>query len=381
MSRTFRVSLWIHRWASIIVLPFFFMLCLTGTYLIFHDEIDEALGYTPTVDYVPGTPFQPLQALMQSAMQAAPTLTPKFIYGDPSDEEMAGKAIVLLGARDDKLIDRGTYVYVDGVTGKVLPSPPLDQTPTAYIYHIHADWLLGRPGKLIGGAIGLLMVLSLASGLIIYAPFARRVLFGVVRRGKGSRVSQLDLHNLIGVAVFGWITVVSVTGLCLAFGTLANEYWQNHVMPEVAAAAPSTPLGPASALVTPDRAKATAESLRPGWIAKWIVYPGTEFSTSRHYNVVLYGPAGIQKRLKQSVMIDAESGEASRVLEHPLYLQAMNIAEPLHFGDYGGLPLRIAWTVFAWLTLYVTLNGAWLWWVRRRRTASQPSTFRLGLPT
>ena len=40
------IRLWyvVHRWSSLIPAPFLLMLCITGLPLIFHDEIDAALG-------------------------------------------------------------------------------------------------------------------------------------------------------------------------------------------------------------------------------------------------------------------------------------------------------------------------------------------------
>ncbi len=59
----------------------------------------------------------------------------------------------------------------------------------------------------------------------------------------------------------------------------------------------------------------------------------------------------------------------------PRYIQAISLSEPLHFGDYGGLPLKVFWSLCAWLTLFITANGAWLWWDKRRvrKLAPTPS--------
>ena len=43
-SRWFRANLWIHRWASVVATAPFLVLCITGIPLIFHDELDAALG-------------------------------------------------------------------------------------------------------------------------------------------------------------------------------------------------------------------------------------------------------------------------------------------------------------------------------------------------
>src|SRR5690606_3033459 len=48
-SRWFRINLWLHRWTSLIATIPFLILCLTGTVLIFHEEIDHALGLEPVL--------------------------------------------------------------------------------------------------------------------------------------------------------------------------------------------------------------------------------------------------------------------------------------------------------------------------------------------
>lgn len=46
-SRWFRFNLGLHRWTSLIATLPFLVLCLTGSVLIFHDEIDQAMGVVP----------------------------------------------------------------------------------------------------------------------------------------------------------------------------------------------------------------------------------------------------------------------------------------------------------------------------------------------
>ena len=42
--RAVGISKSVHKWSSLVCTLFLFMLCLTGLPLIFHDEIDQALG-------------------------------------------------------------------------------------------------------------------------------------------------------------------------------------------------------------------------------------------------------------------------------------------------------------------------------------------------
>jgi uncharacterized iron-regulated membrane protein len=101
------------------------------------------------------------------------------------------------------------------------------KTPTGIFLELHAQWFLGPLGEVIGALVALLVFISLLSGLVVYAPYVRRIAFGVLRRGRGPRLLQLDLHNFIGSVVLGWLLVVTITGFCLGFGTIAQGLWQN----------------------------------------------------------------------------------------------------------------------------------------------------------
>ena len=45
--------------------------------------------------------------------------------------------------------------------------------------------------------------------------------------------------------------------------------------------------------------------------------------------------------------------------------EALMLSKPLHFGDYGGLPLKIVWALLDLLTIWVLATGLVLWWQRR----------------
>ena len=46
---------------------------------------------------------------------------------------------------------------------------------------------------------------------------------------------------------------------------------------------------------------------------------------------------------------------------------------PLHFGAYGGLPLKILWAILDVFTIVVLGSGLYLWWVRRRGNSKATS--------
>jgi uncharacterized iron-regulated membrane protein len=44
---------------------------------------------------------------------------------------------------------------------------------------------------------------------------------------------------------------------------------------------------------------------------------------------------------------------------------ALLVSQPLHFGDYGGMPLKILWAVLDLITIAVLISGLYLWWKKR----------------
>ena len=42
------------------------------------------------------------------------------------------------------------------------------------------------------------------------------------------------------------------------------------------------------------------------------------------------------------------------------------LARPLHYGNYGGIGLKIAWALLCLATIALLLSGLALWWQKRR---------------
>jgi uncharacterized iron-regulated membrane protein len=45
------------------------------------------------------------------------------------------------------------------------------------------------------------------------------------------------------------------------------------------------------------------------------------------------------------------------------------LSQPLHFGDYGGTPLKVIWALLDVITIIVLLSGLYLWCQRCKSSA------------
>ena len=59
------------------------------------------------------------------------------------------------------------------------------------------------------------------------------------------------------------------------------------------------------------------------------------------------------ERLLTPALVDAETGAFTAARPMPWYVQALLLSQPLHFGDYGGLPMKLLWAVLDLVTIVV----------------------------
>ena len=361
-SRWYRANLWIHRWISLIVVIPFAILSITGVILIFHEEIDHALGHGPEASISVNGEHRPFSDSIKAAQQAYPN--EKVIMTSVDEDHHPG--VMLIGmVEEGKGIRDARWIYADVPAAKLVEAPNSRETLTGFLLELHAEWFMGFIGQLIGALIALLVFLSLVSGLVVYAPYVKKFLFGIIRRQKGSRIFQLDLHNLIGSAVLGWALVVTITGFLLGIGTVAIGVWQMTELQRLQQTyAEATTINPN---VQIDQVYQAAASGSQGWHPTSVYYPTSEYSTQGHYLVLLQGHEGIQEKLLRIALVDAGTGELTTVEDIPVYLKAIFLSQPLHFGNYGGLALKLLWTLCTLMTLFITVNGAWLWWAKSKQ--------------
>ena len=361
-SKTIRRWSFIHTWTSLICTAFLLMLALTGLPLIFHHEIDHLLGDAPQVKQLPaGTPTLDLQQLVLAAQAHRPGEVMQYFGWD--DDEPNAVLTIMAPTADTEPNSSHTFM-LDARTGEAIDVPSANGGIMMVMLRLHVDMFAGLPGKLLLAFMGILFVLAIISGTVLYLPFMRRHDFATVRTDKSRRLRWLDLHNLIGVVTLTWALVVGVTGVISASADLIIAAWRAETLSAMIEpyrdAPPLTHLAPASDLL--HIAAQAAPDMQPDFIA----FPGTRFSSEHHYSVFMKGNTHLTSHLLTPVLIDASNLEVTAVAGRPWYMDAMGMSQPLHFGDYGGMPMKVLGAALDLLTIVVLGSGLYLWWVRRR---------------
>lgn len=367
MSRApLRFWSFVHRWTGLVCTLFLLMLCLTGLPLIFHDEIDDATGHghalTGPASSGDAPGLLPLDAVLERALARRPAgEVPLFMAFDN-----AGPLItVTTGPRPDAGEGEMTLMMFDRTTGAVAAAEDRGVV-MPFLLQLHTDMFLGLPGMLFLGGMGVLFVLALVSGVVLYAPFMRKLDFGTVRRERRARVRWLDWHNLMGIAALAWMSVVGLTGVINALATPIFDGWRAGALAEMTRAYAGKPQLPPARYGSLDRAMAAARAASPGSNPQFIAFPGGHFSSKHHYAVFLQGATPLTERLLTPALIDAETGALTDIRPLPWYVHALQLSQPLHFGDYGGLPLKLLWAALTAVTIVVLGSGVYLWAARGR---------------
>jgi uncharacterized iron-regulated membrane protein len=354
----------VHKWTSLICTPFLLMLCITGLPLIFHDEIDDFFKSEASARELPAeTPQAPLGRLIDAAKARYPQ---RFVQVLNWDDDRANVVNVFLSATPDAPPgQRFLKLSFDSRTADLIGEDAQEGGVMRTIRIIHRDMLLGLPGELFLGVMGVLFVVATISGIVLYAPFMRRLEFGAVRRGGALRLKWLDMHNLIGAVTLVWVTAVGITGVINTISLPLFNAWRAQVMPELIA--PHLGKPPLAKLADIDDAVATARRALDGNIPASIVLPTeARFGTTRHFIVWTKGSTPITSRLFTPALIDAETGQLATARGLPWYLRALQVSRPLHFGDYGGLPLKIIWALLDLAAIVVLGSGIYLWLGKRK---------------
>ncbi|MDA9443468.1 peptidase [Bradyrhizobium sp. CCBAU 51745] len=361
-ARTVRLWSVVHTWTSLVSTLFLLLLCLTGLPLIFHHEVDELLGYAPQPEAHASAARATPQVVADAALAADPGRVLQYVSWDRDEP---GIVMAFTNSATDGAPDNATVRAFDAVSAKLLG--PVGVGPMLIVLKLHTDMFAGQVGKLFLGAMGVLFAIAIVSGVVLYWPFTRRLRFATIRDHASRRVRWLDWHNLIGVVTVAWALVVGLTGVVNTWAELMLSQWKATELASMVAPYAGKP--PPVHLASLDDVVARAKQAAPGMEIAFVAFPGTPFTSSHHFAAFMRGDTALTARLLQPVLLDGETGEVADSRALPLYLQALLISQPLHFGDYGGTPLKLIWAALDGLTIVVIGSGLYLWLARRRKKA------------
>uniref|UniRef100_UPI0039A6D663 PepSY-associated TM helix domain-containing protein n=1 Tax=Ornithobacterium rhinotracheale TaxID=28251 RepID=UPI0039A6D663 len=206
----------IHLWAGLIGGVFIFILCFTGSVLVFRDELTKALN--PSIFSL--NPAGERQNIEQLIEQVEAKTHKKVVSFELSKEVSAPYTFMLKDKKQQK--GRPESVYVNPYNAEVLGGGRNLAGNDFFMFNFKLHrWLLlpMGAGRIVMGVATLLFVLGLVTGMVVWFPKRLKHYkrgFKVKWSAGWKRINH-DFHNSFGLYSLIFLLLMGVTGLCWSF--------------------------------------------------------------------------------------------------------------------------------------------------------------------
>jgi len=350
-----------HRWLGLVAGLLLVVIGLSGSALVFRQEIDEALN-PELLRVTPAATRVPMQQVLDVAQRAFPDEAPSRIRMPRAPE---GVVEVWLGRAPSR------YVYVDPYRGTLLGARRPTEFLTGWLFYRDLDVLAGDAGERVVGVGALVLAVLSITGLVLWRPRRRskREVRAVIASALPTR-SAYDLHRAVGFYSSALLLIASLTGASLVFHEAFEGviYRLTRTPPK-----PAIPL----AVSQPDRQSlpldsliSIAERVQPGGTISYIYLadaPTAAFRVRKRLAPEIH-PNG-----RSYVALDPRTGAVLGVEDGgraPLGAQVYNALYPLHIGIGGSTAMRVLVLVVGLAPALLAVTGVLQWWrrsARRRR--------------
>ncbi|WP_411827299.1 PepSY-associated TM helix domain-containing protein [Luteolibacter sp. AS25] len=334
------------------------LLGLTGSLLVFHEEIDLLLS-PETLIVEPTTEGRlPLNDLVAAVEEEVP------------DHSVTGWRL----HRENPRLADGVYVMphgtrewhlltVDPYRAEVLMDPKLSEDSLAsWLLELHTSLFLGHFGEALAGILGVALCFLGLSGLWLYRRFWKSLLR--LRFGASWRLMTGDFHRLVGVWSVGFNLLLGFTGAYWSLSHTFEDLFFPHE--EVEEVLFYEKLFPAS--INLESLMAEAGDHVPGFETNYISFPWEPEG-----RFTLWGKpddaAWVRSRYGSQVAFDATTGgflSSYDLRDESWWAWVEDSFEPLHFGDFGGIWSKIPWAIAGLSPGLLCISGMSIWWSRRK---------------
>lgn len=353
----------LHRYAGLFVAVHFVIFAITGLLLLFRDELTASNSVAPEVVSLSEEQIaENYSTILHHIKVTYPRHLPLALFPEDDSPQNIHARLGAEGSTKLRGALRTQFNLNNG--SEFLGNQNKDTDVFDTLLVLHRELFLGSNGKLYVGFVGLVYVFLLVSGFLIYGKFMKGRGFGELRN---SRVPRLvDLHKFTGAATFGWSLLVGVSGMFLAFNGVLIKTFQYQSLKHLSTQFENYEIK--TSLAAPfSKVIASALNAKPDSVVSYVSFPNTEFGIPGHYLVLLQGKTPITERLAELAVVNAADGTLTQILQLPWYLKLVLLSEPLHFGDYGGLPLKIIWCLFTVGSLAVACFGITSFYLKSTR--------------
>lgn len=344
-----RVFIW-HHWCGLVVGLFLLVMSISGAILAFADEIEGAYEARWVAVQNPDGRYS-IDASFPVVQQRYPDWEVR-LYGTPGKNEA-----LVYDLRKSGAIKK---VFAHPVTGQLLHiEDHVHQQLHRQLLTLHYTLFAGTAGKTTVFVIGVLFLITLLTGLYIYRKaFLKVLLFRVAINRKTSRSFYSSLHRVVGVWSLLFNLLIVVTGLFIS-GNIALTALKGSAPKKVAQALPIGSMDAIKGAIQDQYPQFTVHLIRVAAGSNTVQLSG-RFADDPFY----YG------KYYSRFYMDGASGALQKkewLREQAPLKKWQSISGPLHFGNYGGLLIKILYSLLGLMPGLLSITGFYVWRRRKRK--------------
>lgn len=359
----------LHSWAGLIFGLLIFIICASGALAVFSTELDHWAN--PSLRTDPSLP-QTLDA--DAALARLSPLVP--IRPDRATTlALPGAHPGLYSLATPNSAERLNRTYLDAHSGKL--TAPRESHMYWYLRHLHVRLMNHWYGRVFIGLIGMAMLISVVTGILIHQHPVRGLFRMRWRPGKGMRAFMADLHKWLGVWGMLFHLMIAFTGTWLGIdyhllappvglakydgdADRARNALNRNTPPPSAETMPMLALQP---LV--QRAQADIPGLLPTYIRldNWGRSNAVvTIAGNLPYSLVTERGSHVRYSGSDGSLIAKQDAR-----EQGFWPQVISAMGPLHYGYFGGTWIKLLYLGLGLMPAVLALSGCVIWYERRQR--------------
>lgn len=207
-----RVLFQVHAWSGIGLAAYIFVICVSGSALVYRNEMFRMATPAPRVFEGPGE-----RLTDKKLTELAEQVYPGFRVAALTRARNPNHAVFVRLRNDEGEVRR----LFDPYTGRdVGPGVPRAIRFVSWLSSLHDNLLTGQTGKAVNGFGGLLLMLLALTGAIVWWPGIRKWRYNLaVHRHVGWRRFTWELHGAVGFWTIGFVLLFGATGAFLGLQT------------------------------------------------------------------------------------------------------------------------------------------------------------------
>ncbi|MFZ5684244.1 PepSY-associated TM helix domain-containing protein [Phenylobacterium sp.] len=242
MARLRRLWLDVHLWIGVGLMVLLIPLSVTGSVLVWHDQVDRLLYAERYAVSGPDAalPVEAYARAAETAFAGRAMLTQVRLPQERGDPVVAVGRMMGPGGRP-----RTLNAWIDPPTARVLATGETAKGFTQIMHRAHGTLFIPEVGRKVVGWLGWAMFVSCATGLWLWWP--RNGAFLKALRWRRGPSTMFNLHHMLGFWICLPLAVLSLTGVYISFPQTSRALFGI----EQPAPRPGGPAGPGGRFAPP----------------------------------------------------------------------------------------------------------------------------------